>query len=679
MVFFDLPEGSWRIVFLIKTRSGISDHHLAHCDKLNPMTTKLYIEEVYQAQYDHFKEYFGNTFMGFFSDEPAFANNTQRWSLITKLGEELVHYPWRENVLDRLKMKFKEDAIKFLPGLWFDIDGVTDKIRLEYMNIITDEYKKNYCDQLADWCHEHGVMYIGHIVEDNNAHACTEGSAGHFFRAMDRQDMSGVDVVLHQIVPGLTETSNAGQVCYKSMDNDFFQYYLAKLGSSFAHIDPLKKGRAMCEIFGAYGWAEGSRIMKYLIDHMLVRGINYYVPHGFSDKPNDPDCPPNFYAWGKNPQYKYFKILMDYMNRMCHLLNGGKHISTCALLYDAEARWTTQNFLPLEKCAKVLYDNLFDYDITPIDYLDKFDADGCINGEKYNCLLVPYYDTITEETVKKLKNTGVRVIMLSENDVETGFENVKLPDLIKYMRDSKYEDVTSDYEGIYLRYYHYVRDNTHFYMFNNEDAHNTIKANVTLSAFGGGKYAEYDALENKCVVKESSLPTVSIELAPYNATVLICADTAFDNIEKFKDTKITEEKVLTPVFDISLKRETEDEYSYFKTTQELFNITGREGLVHFSGSIKYECLFDLKSEGNYILDLGYVGEIAQLSVNGKYIGARVVPDYSFDITDAVKIGENKIELIVTNHKGFEERDTYSKYLLFEPSGLLGPVKIKKYI
>ena len=81
--------------------------------------------------------------------------------------------------------------------------------------------------------------------------------------------MSGIDVVLHQIVPGLTECSNAGYVSYKHMNNEFFHYYLGKLASSFAHIDPKKKGRSMCEIFGAYGWAEGTKIMKYHMDHML--------------------------------------------------------------------------------------------------------------------------------------------------------------------------------------------------------------------------------------------------------------------------------------------------------------------------------------------------------------------------------------------------------------------------
>ena len=43
---------------------------------------------------------------------------------------------------------------------------------------------------------DHGVMYIGHIIEEISL-SC---GAGHFFRAMKWQDMSGIDIVLHQLL-----------------------------------------------------------------------------------------------------------------------------------------------------------------------------------------------------------------------------------------------------------------------------------------------------------------------------------------------------------------------------------------------------------------------------------------------------------------------------------------------
>ena len=94
-------------------------------------------------------------------------------------------------------------------------------------------------------------------------------------------------------------------------------------------------------------------------------------------------------------------------------------------------------------------------------------------------------------------------------------------------------------------------------------------------------------------------------------------------------------------------------------------------------SIKYEAEFEAES-GKAMLDLGAVGEVAELYMNDKLVGEKLFPPYSFDVSDYIKDGSNKITAIVSNHNGYSIRDRYSKFLLFEPSGLLGPVKLMKY-
>lgn len=681
MLYFDLPEGMWQITFLTKTRSGIDPRFLPFCDKLNVEATKLFIQEVYQPHYDRYKEFFGNTFMGFFSDEPGFKNNSL-WSWrAPQFGLEFEHHPWGECVLNRLKEKYGDKARSLLTGLWFDIDGVSADIRYDFMDIVTDEYRKCFINPLADWCHDHGVMYIGHIIEDNNLHAATCNGPGHYFRSLDHQDMSGIDVVLHQIVPGLTECSNTGPVSYRHMNNDFFHYYLAKLGSSFAHIDPLKQGRAMCEIFGAYGWAEGTKIMKYLMDHMLVRGINYYVPHAFSPKLNDPDCPPNFYDSGRNPEYRYFKYNMEYLNRMCHILGGGAlHVSDCAVLYDAENRWINGDFLPLEKIGKVLYDNLLDYDVVPSDYIGKIDSEGKLNGEKYNVLLVPYSTSMSSDVIKMLGSVNTRVVFVTADNAQFSlpFEHVAISELVEFMNTSGYRHVSSDYSGIYLRYIHLVRDGAHICMFSNEDINNTISAKLNLDFFTGGDYIEYDAFANKAV-KKSSDGAVEINLEPYNSTVLIFGDCSYELTDEYKSIEIVDEKTLDGEYTISIARENNPEFEFYAKTDKLFNITGKTGIKDFSGHMKYEASFDIADKGQYILDLGTVGEAAEVFVNGKFSGKKQYPPYTFDISDEVVSGTNELTVIVSNHNGYSRRDVFSKFLLMESSGIAGPVVLKKYI
>ena len=516
MVYFDLPDGIWRIVFVVKTRCGFTERTVSYCDVLNPETIDLYIQEVHQAHYDRFEKYFGNTLLGFFADEPCFQNNSRN-SFCTETGQPFVHHPWHDNLKSLID-------VAALPGLWFDIENVSEKIRYSFMDTVSRQFQKNFGDRIGDWCREHNVMYIGHIIEDNNVHAQTGKGTGHYFRGLNGQDMSGVDVVLHQIVPGLSRCDNTGYVVYEHMNSRFFEYYLAKLGSSLAHADSRKKGRALCEIFGAYGWAEGTKIMKYLMDHMLVRGINYFVPHAFSPKDDDRETPPNFYDGGKNPEYLYFKNNMDYLNRMCNMLSDGGHISTCAILYDAENHWINKEFLPLENIAEILCDNQLDYDIIPSDYLNKIERSS-LNGEKYNVLIVPYSDSIPD-IIQKLKNTDIKVVAVSGKADEKlpCFENITLGELTGYMKQNNYYDIICQCETPSLRYYHYTRNGAHIYMFVNEDINVCVNSKITFSSFNGGEYIEYDGFENKAVVKTAVSSDIDLHLEPYHSIMIVFGD-----------------------------------------------------------------------------------------------------------------------------------------------------------
>ena len=683
MVYFDLPEGMWRIVFVIKTRTGLDDFGQYYCDMLSAESVKVFVDEVYEGHYANLKEYFGNPLLGFFSDEPSFRNNVRN-TFITPSGKHFAHYPWHEKLLPMLDEALEGEGRRMLPGLWFDIDGVSDRFRHAYMDLISREYSCNYCRQVADWCHDRGLEYIGHVIEDNNAHAKTGHGTAHYFRALWDQDMSGIDIVLHQIVPGLTECSNSGSVCYEHMDNEFFHYYLGKLASSLAHLDPKKQGRAMCEIFGAFGWAEGTRYMKYLADHMLVRGVNYYVPHAFSPKKHDPDCPPNFFDTGENALYPYFKDIMDYMNRVCHLHNGGIHVPTAAILYDAEAQWVGRNRLPLEKCGKALYDAMLDYDILPADVLEQIDENGNLNGEHYPCLIVPYYEGMPESVADKLKNLSLPVIlavtgeMQVRHDLAEKCRSVALGDLAAYIREYMGADVTADYDGIFLRYYHYVRHGVHSYMFSSEDIHNTIRANVKLSAFSGGDYILYDAVTNKAWAGYSEDGKISLELPPYNSVFIFCGDISTEGLPVPEKAEY-EEKTLSPVYTIFCRKAEEKDFFHYRTTDKLHNITGREGLPRFSGDIRYEWELEVEEAGEYLLGLGQVGEAVRVWINGEEAGHRIMPPYVIDVSNRLKPGLNRITATVSNHSGFRRRDEFSQYLLFEPSGLLGPVTLKRKV
>jgi hypothetical protein len=127
------------------------------------------------------------------------------------------------------------------------------------------------------------------------------------------------------------------------------------------------------------------------------------------------------------------------------------------------------------------------------------------------------------------------------------------------------------------------------------------------------------------------------------------------------------------------------------------------GIKYFSGTATYSKTITApadasKSGGRVFLDLGRVADIAEVSVNGKPVGTVWAPPYRVDVTEALKTGENRIEVKVTNEwtnriAGDREAPADKKVLAQAPeagparggfggmqpplpeSGLLGPVTI----
>jgi len=121
-----------------------------------------------------------------------------------------------------------------------------------------------------------------------------------------------------------------------------------------------------------------------------------------------------------------------------------------------------------------------------------------------------------------------------------------------------------------------------------------------------------------------------------------------------------------------------------------------EGIRYFSGTATYSRTLnipegDLKADARYWLDLGVVKDVAEVAINGKYLGIFWKTPFKIDVTDALKPGSNSILIQVTNlwvNRLIGDQQPYAlkKYTFTDiapykadspllPSGLLGPVHI----
>ena len=584
--------------------------------------------------------------------------------------------------------------------------------RMQFADIAARLYGENFCEQIGDWCRQHGVEYIGHVIEDGGMHAHMGIGAGHYFHALWGQDMAGIDVVLQQIRPGLDDCkfhSVGGNLGYHG---ELYHYALAKLAASLAHMDSKKKGRALCEVFGAYGWAEGLKLMKWLLDHMLVNGINYFVPHAFSMKDfPDPDCPPHFYARGMNPQFPYFKNLMEYCNRVSHLISNGVHIPAVAVVYPAEQEWAGE-YLPVEAIGKQLLRNQIDYEILPTDVLLTMTVvEGKLKWENEQvpvlilsgsrCITKMLADWLCKAAEKDLKIVvvGQKPLAMDNNGILREWTS-QIKDNLTICEQEDLADIlysfgvaeikTKKYEP-WLRYYHYKHQNGEFWLFMNQSETEEINTSLCfedgmMDSYKMGKERScwYQAWENTvepCEWDENN--DLSLQLVPGEMKVLYMGDcTPYAKIlaekqeimkqKKTADSQTGKIEIAPAAWKLWIK-ETGTEKYVLQEREKTGDFCRKH--PYFCGVMRYETTVFLPKVKSCELNLGEVYETAHVLVNEKEGGVRVALPYSFEIGKLLHEGENRIIVEVVNTLANRQRDFFSMTMPIEPSGLIGPVTL----
>ncbi|NLG28737.1 MAG: glycosyl transferase family 2 [Chloroflexi bacterium] len=660
LLFWDIPAGAWRAFYLIETVVTEADDNPNYIDMLSAASCHALMDAVHEPHYQHFARYFGNTFAGFFSDEPCFNNDVGNYE--SKLGKPNMRIPWSEEMPARIAAEAgigADEALLLLPALWQTVEGRTEALRVAYMSAASAAFRDNFSVAVGDWCRAHGVQYIGHIIEDMGTHQRLGHGPGHFFRGLAGQDMAGIDIVLMQFIPGYTDLDHRAMVFGDVADPRLFNYTLPKLGASLAHSEPRMRGRAMCEIYGAFGWAAGLPVMKHMTDHMLVSGINHFVPHAFTPRYPDPDCPPHFYARGRNPQFALFGRLMDYTTRCAHLLSGGVHQADVAVWYNAESDWCGRAYTTLDDVCAALLRSQIDLDLVPTDTLEQaavVDGRLVVNQESYGALVVPWAEWLPERLrsiLRRLEAAGLAVIECREPEA-----------LPAALRERGCAHLTLSQPEPDLLFHHIRRDGRDIWMLFNQNPFRDLDLRLPI----GSPCCLYDAWENRLTRPQSEPGAIRLRLPPSGALFVLEGE-APDGLPAHDDGDAPMQ-TLQLDWTVSLRAAGSGEWKPYRRTTELANLA--PDLPTFCGTIRYEAT--LTAERAYTrLDLGLVGETAELWVNGRPCGARISPPYRFACE--FRPGANQIVVEVVNNPAYRERDVFSQFMPLPPTGLLGPVSV----
>jgi hypothetical protein len=331
-------------------------------DYMNPAAVRQFIDWTHEQYKKYLGNELGTTVLGFRGDEPDYA-----------------HTPWTPAIIEIFKQKKGYDPTPYLASLFAPVRTEQEKrIRADYWDVWSALFADSFFKQQADWCAANGVAHITHLNNEHNMPVCVRAE-GDLFRDLSKVQIPGVDAIWNQIWP---ETVN-----------DF-----PKLASSVSHV--YGKPRAFSESFAAYNISPTIPQAKYVVDHQIVRGINFF----------------EFMFWMAGSKGRSWMAapgmneLNAYTNRVTYLMSQGVPGARVAMYYPTSTMWLGNDgvFAHINSLTQTLLKHQYDFDYVNDDAFSEALSVGPgylknSSGQKYYTLIIPSADAVSVEAWAKIE------------------------------------------------------------------------------------------------------------------------------------------------------------------------------------------------------------------------------------------------------------------------------------
>jgi len=651
---WDVPAGKWRVVWVVeqvaRAKPGWTMDNMI--DVMNPRAAAAFIRITHEATYQHFGAEFGKTIKGFFSDEAGFRNITSYDSLPGTPGMPL---PWSPALAEYFKSLKGYDPLPVLPALWYDLGARGRQFRFDFMDVCSRAFAEHFFKPQQQWCHAHSVRLIGHLVEDNGADHQLGYGPGHWFRAMRFFDMPGIDMVGYQVTPGLDSGTYRWTLPEGAdWDEEHFSFALPAMARGSALEK--KTTEIFAESFGAYGWSEGLRTVKWLGDWLIVNGINVISPHAVTLKHHDADCPPHFNASSGNPQARYYRSWAEPFSRLQELTRESEPLYDAVVLYTGESAWMgqAQNVAPVVRSLETAQVSTV---VLPYDTFETAAAAQTV-------LVLPYVEWAPAPVLERLAAlaSAGRPVFVLENwprnapqELERSARLLPLAELAGQVRHAVRLEPATDTVVVSRR----KAPGGEWILLHNRSLRSTYRGRLNARA------TRFDAASGKW------FEAPEIELPPYTLWVLW---TGAPPEKPIAPPRYEPLQAVAGAWEMA--RAGGENNAAFETLDPrkmLEDWRRWAGLDHYSGTLRYYNKITVADPRGLGLDAGEVREIVELFVNGRPAGVRIAPPYVWDISALAQAGENAIELDVTNTAQARWADEFSHGDAV--SGLLGPVRL----
>lgn len=693
---WDVPEGTWKVVRYGYSQTGHQNNPAPpeatgfEVDKMDPVAFRAYMDHYLGMYTDASKDQLGKVVKYIMTD--SYESEQENWTPAMEEEFEARNgyslRPWMPVLMGHI-VNSSEESERFLRD-WRRTLGslVTDYC----YNLLTDILKERGMGRYTE-SHENGRVYLVDGMEvkakadvpmaaawmPNNTGASTPPMS----RADIRESASVAHIYGQNLVAGESLTAPGGE------------------GASYAY-HPAN--------------------LKAIADMEMASGLNRFVIHTSVHQPLDELKP----GLGLGPIGQWFNRLdnwsesawawMDYMARSCYLLQKGKFVADIVYYYGED-----NNITGLYGAEQPPFPVGYNYDYINSDALLnllKYENGRLTtpSGMNYRMLVLdPNVKRIPVDVLKKIASLAKAGAVICGAKPELpgrltddadefnsiveeiwggALKNVYLTSDMKSVLDKigVQPDVTI---GDDLRFIHRHTSRADIYWINNPEGPDKT---LELSFRVKGKkpeiwHPETGKREDVTYRTEGDRTVVKVNLVENDALFVVFNGPAEQEAVTLPELKEVHVNTINIPWDVAFQENRgAPATAHF---DQLINLADSDvdGIKYFSGVATYTSSFEVKDDEldsrQILLDLGKVGVMAEVTINGNNLGVYWKTPYRIDITEALHAGKNDIEVKVTNlwinrligdsRPEVTEKVTWSQYPFYNPnsqmspSGLMGPV------
>ena len=639
---------------------------------------------------------------------------------------ELSGANWTGDFTEEFKKRNGYDVWEYLPLILTnnilaegDFADTLLRVRYDYYSTLSDLFMERFILTFHEWCHKVGVK-------------SRYQAYGHPWLQTDLLDGN--------LVPDIPEGDqwlfNGG---WTATQIDEIRYAIwDKYTSSAAHLRGLKIAscEAMTNTAGVF--SASLEYIKQATDINIVAGINHLVLHGWNYSPPEAGFP-GWIRYGtyfneKNPWFSYLKLWSDYAARLNAVFQNSQAVCQVAIIGPTADRWSESGLDRNQFLTDPWYLHSLWQAMNHLgycsDYLNprRFEEATYENGNinfgpmSYQAVIVCDMQTALPgliDALLKYAETGGKIIFIGKIPIKSpgmkfkGDKSVeekmavlikKYPKNISVVKEPVEGDIEnltrwtgkilSNYQiqpGVRIsvpdeRLYLYQAQNEGkpVFFFSNQNRDKSIAFDAAFETDNLYPW-KWDTETGEKSIYSLNTKNVGIHLKPLESLLIVFSEEIGQEANK---------KISNVTTEIDLSENWQAEFfpvegeSFKKEIPRLENLTNIPGLETFGGTVIYRNSFTALKQ--HTLNLGKVAETAEVTLNGIKLGVKWWGEKQFDISKALKEGENKLEIKVTtllwnycNSKTMEEnpmakhwananRDKSNKPL---PVGLIGPVVI----